>query len=142
MCTSDVVFLVPAANSQKEATISVCSLFSAARQYGFQVRWIICLLRTSMLTWPLRNPYSSIHPRSSSLFDNYPGAADARSRPKSSQPPVESGYSYRASGAGSPYMNGGAQTGVGGFRPATPNSKYVLSGILGAKPKQTDTTLQ
>lgn len=75
-----------------------------------------------------RNPYSSIHPRdprsSSSLFDNYPGA-DTRSRPGSSHSPVRSGYGYGVSGGGSPYMNGGAQTGSGNFRPATPNSKYV-----------------
>ncbi|KAF7504326.1 hypothetical protein GJ744_002446 [Endocarpon pusillum] len=75
-----------------------------------------------------RNPYSGIHPRSSSsLFDKYPGPADARSQPGGSHSLVKSGYGYGARAAGSPYMNGGAQSGSGGFRPATPNSKGQYS---------------
>ena len=91
----------------------------------------------SLLTEAPRNPYSSIHPRdprsSSSLFDNYPGA-DAKSRPASSDAPTKPGYGYGGNGAGSPYMNGGAQTNGGGFRPATPNSKYVPAQTLANMP--------
>ena len=75
-----------------------------------------------------RIPHSSLHPRdpraSSSLFDSYGGE---RSRPPSKSPGGYGGYQ----GVGNDgHMNGGvgpgAGAGAGGYRSATPNTKYVM----------------
>ena len=125
-CANDVAASL---RSQNKTPFLPSAYVLSQRQHGIKVcsQYLFGSRKTS-LTNISRNPYSSIHPRdprsSSSLFDNYPGA-DTRSRPASSESPARPGYGYGGSGVGSPYMNGGAQAGSGGFRPATPNSKYV-----------------
>lgn len=73
-----------------------------------------------------RFPHSNLHQRdpraSSSLFDAYNGA----SRP-ASRSPRPGGYGGYSGSVSDGYTAGGAQAGLGGggYRAATPNSKYV-----------------
>lgn len=73
-----------------------------------------------------RFPHSNLHQRdpraSSSLFDAYNGA----SRP-ASRSPRPGGYGGYSGSVSDGYTAGGAQSGLGGggYRAATPNSKYV-----------------
>jgi blocked-early-in-transport protein 1 len=80
---------------------------------------------------------SSLHQRDprSALFENYTGGGNDRTRNASSTPsrPGAHGGSYRYSGA----ANGSAELGAGlggdrlGYRPATPNSRYVVNDKFG-----------
>jgi hypothetical protein len=86
-----------------------------------------------------RIPHSSLHQRdpraSSSLFDSYNGE---RSQPLGRSPGGYGGYQGAGNGG---HMNGGGgpSPGAGSFRPATPNSKYVISSLVIDSYRQLDT---
>jgi hypothetical protein len=75
---------------------------------------------------------SSLHQRDprSALFENYNGGANDKTRAGSSSPNRQGGYGGGYGYSGGPNGSAGFGGGLGaerpGYRPATPNSRYVV----------------